>query len=432
MTRGYKRYVLAILLAAYAFNFLDRQVLPIALEAIKADLALSDTQLGMLTGIAFSICYAIAGIPLARWADRGDRPAIISMSLGLLSVTLALCGAVGSFVQLVLLRIGVGVGEAGVVPPTHSLVASYFDRPERLRAMSILLLGGPLSAAVGYLMGGWLTEFFGWRIAFPVVAIPGLLLAVLVRLTIREPRRSTTDKSAPLALAVPSPSQVLGMLWGQHTFRHMLIASTVLYLFGCGLVQWLPVFFIRLHGMSTGELGTWMAINWGAGNAIGTFAGGYLTRRGAVAAERRQLEIMALIACVFVPIYAVVLLAPDAHVAMVFMFIGALVNALATAPSFALIQTLVPDQMRATAVATIFLFANLIGLGLGPLLVGLISDSLSRVYGANSLRIALLACTPGYWWVAAHFYKASRTVMADLSQRESDESKLIHERQANA
>jgi MFS family permease len=222
------------------------------------------------------------------------------------------------------------------------------------------------------------------------------------------------------------------MLWGQHTFRHMLIASTVLYLFGCGLVQWLPVFFIRLHGMSTGELGTWMAINWGAGNAIGTFAGGYLTRRGAVAAERRQLEIMALIACVFVPIYAVVLLAPDAHVAMVFMFIGALVNALATAPSFALIQTLVPDQMRATAVATIFLFANLIGLGLGPLLVGLISDSLSRVYGANSLRIALLACTPGYWWVAAHFYKASRTVMADLSQRESDESKLIHERQANA
>ncbi len=424
---AYKRYVLAVLLAAYAFNFLDRQVLSVALETIKTELALSDTQLGLLTGLVFAIFYSVAGIPIARWADRGHRPTIISMALGLLSVTVALCGAAGNFVQLLLARVGVGVGEAGIVPPAHSLIASYFDRSERLRAMSIFLLGGPLSVGIGYLAGGWLIEFFGWRAAFLVVATPGLILTVLMRLTVREPRRAANvgpidraeqhlaeQQGHGAVIAKPSAREVLGVLWGQRTFRHLLFAFTVLYLFGWGLVQWLPAFFIRIHGMATGEVGTWMAINWGIGGALGTFAGGYLTNRSTANAERRQLRIMALVISLWVPINGVALLLPDKHLALGLMFLGAVVNALGTTPTFALIQSLVPENMRATAVAIVFLLANLIGLGLGPLVVGALSDGFAGKYGMSSLRIALLACTPGYAWVAAHFYRAGDTVMAEL------------------
>jgi MFS family permease len=421
-SQTYKYYVLAVFVAAYAFNFLDRQVLPVALEAIKTELALSDTQLGLLTGMAFALFYVIAGIPIARWADRGNRPAIVSISLGILSLTLALCGVVTSFMQLMLVRIGVGIGEAGVVPPIHALLAAYFGRAERLRAMSILLLGGPLSMAAGYLIGGWLTELYGWRNAFLVIALPGVILTVLVRATIREPRRAVS--SAPQAAgsrgtdsrpAAPALREVLNALWGQRTFRHILLAFAVEYLFGYGIVQWLPVFFIRVHEMSAGQVGTWMAINFGVGNALGTFLGGRLTSHRTVDAERRQLRVMTLVSIVYVPILVTVLLSADVRVALGFMFLSALVNALNSAPGFAMVQSLVPEQMRATAVAGVFLLANLIGMGLGPLVIGMLSDWLGVAHGSNGLRIAILACIPGYWWVAAHYFKASRTVMADLA-----------------
>jgi MFS family permease len=423
--RAYKYYVLAILLVVYAYNFLERQILSISMESIKVDLTLSDTQLGVLTGLSFAIFHAIAGIPIARWADRGNRTHIISLALGVLSVTVALCSAVGSFAHLLLARIGVGLGEAGVVPPAHSLVASYFDRPERLHAMSIFLLGGPLSMAVGYLLGGWSTEFFGWRMTFLMLALPGVILTVLMRFSVREPRQwrkqafSQTQESQEdvQGLAKASTRQILDTLWGQHTFRHLLLAIAGESLFGWAIVQWLPVFFIRSHAMSTGELGTWMAINWGVGNAVGIFAGGYLTSRAIVHAERRQLRVMSLIACLYVPITVAVLLLSDKHIALSVMFVGALLVAIATAPTYTLIQSLVPENMRATAVAAVFLVNNLIGLALGPLVVGMLSDSFSLQYGANSLRLALLACAPGYGWVAFHYYKASRTVMADLSKR---------------
>ena len=287
----YKAYVLLVLLVAYAFNFLDRQVLSVALESIKTELALSDTQLGVLTGVAFAVFYSILGIPIARWADRGNRSTIISLSLALISATVALCSAARTFTQMMVVRIGVGIGEAGVVPPAHSLVSSYFGRSERLRAMSIFLLGGPLSMAVGYLVGGWFTELYGWRAAFRAIAIPGVILTVLVRLTVKDPRTAASrvssanpvDESEPITAGepprlsntgTPSPAgetsirDVLRFLWAQPTFRCLLLAFGVDYLCGNGLLQWYPVFFVRVHGMTTGALGTWLAINWGIGNAI--------------------------------------------------------------------------------------------------------------------------------------------------------------------
>jgi MFS family permease len=407
-----------LLLAAYAYNFLDRQILSVALQAIKTDLALSDTQLGVLTGPAFALVYALAGLPIARVADRSHRPAIIAAALGTLSAAVALCGVTSNFLQLVGTRIGAALGEAGIIPPSHSLLASYFERAERLRAMSILLLGGPLSMAVGFLSGGWLTQFFGWRAAFVAIAIPGFILTGLMAFTVRDPRTfSGTVVRGKDSTSASSMRTVLAVLWGRPTFRHLLIASAVIYLFGYGLVQWLPVFFIRVHAMSTGELGTWMAINWGLGNAIGTFAGGYLIA-GTANAERRQLQIMAAVAIVFVPINLAVLLSAHKYVSLLAMFVGAVVNALAAAPTFALIQSLVEERMRATAVAAVFLVSNLIGMGIGPLAVGIMSEALASQYGAGSVRLALLACLPGYLWVAAHYLKASQTVSRDLERLE--------------
>jgi len=408
-------YVLTILLMAYAYNFLDRQVIAVALEAIKHDLTLSDTQLGILTGAAFAVFYSVVGLPIARWADRGNRSSIIALSLALLSVTVALCGAVSNFVQLMFVRVGVGTAEAGIVPPAHSLIASYYNRAERLRAMSIFLLGGPLSMAVGYLAGGWITQWFGWRAAFLSLAIPGVILTVMVRTTVRDPRSHGASASvptrAPLWAGVRSLCQ-------QPTFRILLISFVLDALCGNGLLQWLPVFFIRVHHMATGELGTWLALNWGLGNALGTLAGGCLTRGTTLEPERRQLQLMTLIASVYVPINVLALVLPDHRVALGCLFVGAFVNALATAPAYALVQSLVPERMRATAVAVLFLLSNLIGLGLGPVVVGALSDGLSAHYGDEALRFALLACTPGYFLVALSYWKASRTVIADLALME--------------
>jgi len=421
--RLYRGYVLAILLMAYAYNFLDRQVIAVALEAIKHDLELSDTQLGILTGAAFAVFYSIVGLPIARWADRGNRASIIALSLALLSVTVALCSTVSNFVQLMLVRVGVGTAEAGIVPPAHSLIASYFSRPERLRAMSIFLLGGPLSMAVGYLAGGWITQWFGWRMAFLSIAIPGVILTVLVRTTVRDPRSHGGCALSPSAAMLASASlPVSTPLWAgvqslcrQATFRILLISFVLDALCGNGLLQWLPVFFIRVHHMATGELGTWLALNWGLGNALGTLAGGYLTRGTTIDPERRQLQIMTLIASIYVPINVLALVLSDHRIALGCLFVGAFVNALATAPAYALVQSLVPERMRATAVAVLFLLSNLIGLGIGPVVVGALSDGLSAHYGVESLRIALLACTPGYFLVAVSYWKASRTVIADLA-----------------
>src|SRR5687768_16882052 len=186
-SRGYKVYLLVLLLVICAFNYIDRLALGLVLQDIKVDLSLTDTQLGLLSGIAFALFYSIMGIPIARWADRGNRVAIITFTTALWSAAVALCGVASNFVQLLLIRIGVAVGEAGCTPPAHSLIADYFTRAERPRAVAIYMLGGQLSV-VGYLWAGWLNELYGWRVTFMLLGLPGLGLAALAWLTLREPR----------------------------------------------------------------------------------------------------------------------------------------------------------------------------------------------------------------------------------------------------
>jgi len=429
---GYRRYLLGVLLVVLAFNYVDRLALGLLLQDIKGTLQLSDTQLGFLGGIAFAVFYSVMGIPIARWSDRGNRVAIITITTALWSVAVAMCGAAMSFVQLLLIRIGVAVGEAGCVPPAHSLIAETFSRAERPKAVSIYMLGSPLSVVVGFLVAGWLDQFYGWRATFAFIGLPGLGLALLAWATLREPRqlRVTSDEGQLSCLstgsansaAVPSFRDVSRFLWRNATFRHLLLCMCVWYFFGYGVLQWQPAFFIRSYGLETGELGTWYAVIWGICGVAGTYLGGEVASRRAAHDERLQLVGTAIAFCLYGGVSALIYVSPNKYVAFALMGVAAIGFSSATGPLLATIQTLVPDRMRATSIALVYLFANLIGMGLGPLMAGALSDALTPLVGQESLRYSLLALCPGYFWGAWHLLKASRTVTNDLDLAHSLQS----------
>src|SRR5882724_7158145 len=282
--RLYKRYLLGVLLVIQAFNGVDGLTLGLGLQNIKIDLHLSDTQLGFLSGIAFALFYSIMGIPIARWADRGNRIHIIALTTGLWSVAVALCGLAANFVQLLLIRVLVAVGEAGCIPPAQSLIADYFNRAERPRAIGIYMLGGSLSTVIGYCAAGWLNQFYGWRATFMMVGMPGLVLAAVARFTLREPRlaKSTSEPANRPAAALlgqaelPAPPQpslkdVCITLWASVTFRHLLVTIAIFFFFSCGMQQWQPAFFARSYGLKTGEMGNWFAVVYGLASLLGTY-----------------------------------------------------------------------------------------------------------------------------------------------------------------
>lgn len=432
--RSYKHYLLTVLLVILASNYVDRLALGLLLQDIKVDLDLTDTQLGFLSGIAFTLFYSVMGIPIARWADRGNRVAIITFTTALWSAAVALCGVAGNFVQLLLIRIGVAVGEAGCIPPAHSLIADYFTRAERPRAVAIYMLGGQLSV-VGYLWGGWLNELYGWRVTFMLLGLPGLGLAALAWFTLREPRlgKSTVGAAsviAPISLSqpgtaalaseVPRLKDVCVTLWANTTFRNLLFCFSVISFFGYGIMQWQPAFFIRSHGLQTGELGTWLAVIYGSCGLLGVYLGGELASRYAAHNERLQLKAMAVGYSSFGVISAFVYLAPHHHLAFGLLGLATVGATMAIGPLLATIQTLVPPRMRAMSIALIYLFANLIGMGMGPLAVGALSDALRPWAGEESLRYALLALSPGYLWGGWHLWRASRTVTRDLEAVQVD------------
>jgi predicted MFS family arabinose efflux permease len=407
---AYRRYLLFVLLVILAFNLADRAALGLVLQDIKSDLRLTDTDLGFLSGIAFALFYSIMGIPLARWADRGDRLMIIAITTALWSVAVALCGVAASFLQLVLIRVVVAIGEAGCVPPAHSLIADYFTRAERPRAVAIYMLGGPLSVVIGYFIAGWLNQLYGWRTTFMLLGAPGLVLAALTWFTLREPRRTVSVRASEQ----PSIREVWMTLWASLTFRHMLLAFSVIYFFGYGIMQWQPVFFIRSHGLGSAELGLWLASIYGIGGFLGTYWGGEWASRRAASNEALQLKAIAIAYSIFGAVSAGIYLSHSKYVAFGLMAMATIGGAMAIGPLFATIQTLVPERMRAISIAVIYLFANLIGLGLGPLAAGMLSDALRPLVGEESLRYALLALCPGYLWGAWHLLRASRTVRQDL------------------
>jgi len=402
---------LAVLFLLVALNSMDRLAVGLVLQSIKSDLHLSDAQLGLLTGMAFALFYSVMGIPIARWADRGNRIAIISLATFLWAVALALSGLARSFQQLLLIRVGVAVGEAGVVPPAHSLIPDYFARAERPRAVSVFMLGGAFGVLLGYFVAGWLNQFYGWRETFVLIGLPGVVLAAVTWFTLEEPRRGSTRAVA----SVPA-GRAVRELWHNRTYRHLTLSFALICFFGSGVLQWQPTFFLRTYGLDTGELGTWLALLHGVGGMLGSYLGGALASRFAAGDERRQLALAAVTYSCFAALAASIYLTPSRNLAFALTGASAVGAALITAPVFATIQTLVPERMRAFSIALIYLCANLVGLGLGPLVVGFLSDALRPLYGESSLRYALLAMCPGYVWAAWHLWRSSRYVMNDMGR----------------
>lgn len=436
---NYRHYLLVLLLLISAFNSVDRYVLGLIGQNLETDLSLSDSQLGMLSGIAFAFFFSLMGIPIARWSDRGDRVLIIAVTTLLWSVALALSGLATNFLQFFLLRINVAVGEAGCFPASSSLLSEYFNRDERPRALARYLLGGSLGLVIGYLFGGWLNEYLGWRLTFALVGAPGAALGVLAWLTLREPRRlrgiqslepledgrsaaSDPEKGMPTA-PQPSLRSVCAVLARNRTFGHLLICFAVITFTGTGVAQWLPVFFVRRYGLATGELGTWMAIVYGSTYAFGTYWGGELASRYAANNESLQIRMMAWTYVISGLLATAVYLAPNHQLAFALLGASAIFSAMSTGPLLAVIQAIVPDRMRAQSTALVFLSANLIGLGLGPWAVGALSDGLHPWAGDGALRYALLAMCPTYLWSAWHLYLSAGTVAHDMHAVDAEQKR---------
>lgn len=407
-------YALCLLTVVYSFNFIDRQLLAILQESVKADLSLSDTQLGLLTGFAFAIFYVTAGIPIARWADRANRRNIVSLSLFIWSFMTALSGMVQNYAQLLAARVGVGIGEAGGSPPSHSMISDIFPPNRRATAIGFYSMGVSIGILFGFLAGGWLNEFFGWRMAFLVVGVPGIVLAIVLRFTLAEPLRGIHDGGETQGETVPF-GEVLSVLWRQVTFRHIAIGAGLNAFCGYATANWTASFMIRSHGMSTGELGTWLSLIIGVGGAIGVFGGGLLADRLSDRDKRWYVWLPAIAGFAIVPFMASIYLVDGPYAALGLSIIPGLLFQVYLGNTIATTHALVGPRMRATASAVLFLIINIIGLGGGPWAVGLLSDTLAPTLGAESLRNAMLYLLPPVMaWSACHYYWASRTLRADL------------------
>jgi MFS family permease len=421
----YRWYVVWLLFVVYAFNFVDRQILTILIEPIKREFALSDTQVGLLGGLAFAALYSTLGIPIARWADRGHRVNIIASSLSVWSFFTVTTGWATSFVHLLLSRICVGIGEAGCSPPAYSLLGDYFARDKRSTAISIYSMGIYAGVLLGFLIGGNVAQAYGWRAAFFLVGTPGLALALVLKLTLREPPRGLSD--ATRVGEVAPLGAVLGRLWSKRSFRHLSLAAALHSFVNYGVGGFLAAFLMRSHGMSVAEVGSWLSILTAVGGISGTYFGGYLADRlASKRGDRRyQLWVPALSTLVAVPI-SIATYGLDSKVGVLALMLpaGAL-GAMYLGPTFSLTQDLVPARERAVAGALLLLIMNLVGLGLGPLLTGVLSDMFREFHrergmadvsaAAEGLRYALYAATLVNVWSALHYFRGARTLQADLA-----------------
>ncbi|SCW72613.1 Sugar phosphate permease [Sphingobium faniae] len=393
---GYRALVLAMLLLVYTFNFLDRQILGILAGPIKAELGLSDTQLGALGGIAFAILYSTLAIPLALLADRTSRTWVITVSLAVWSGFTALCGMAGSFAQMFLFRIGVGVGEAGGVAPSYAVISDYFPQEQRARALSIYSLGIPLGSAGGVLLGGYIAQTVEWRTAFIVVGLAGLLIAPLFRLTVREPVRPPVQ-----ADAIPV-SAVFGILAAKRSFWLLALGAACSSLCGYGVAFWLPSLLMRSFGLDLMGAGQFLGALLLIGGVAGVLLGGWLGDRIGSRDKAAYAWIPAASYIVGMPLFVIGVLSDSVTFAFCLFLIPQALVYVWLGPVLTAVQHLVPAHMRATASATFLLINNLVGLGLGSWAVGALSDALTPQFGGEALRYAIVAAL-GFYLLAGLF-----------------------------
>jgi MFS family permease len=419
---AYLRYALGLLCVVYVVNFVDRQVLAILLQSIKEDLGLTDLQLGLLSGTAFGLFYATLGIPIARLADRFSRKGVISICVAIWSGMTALCGTASGFGMLLLYRVGVGVGEAGGSPPAHSMISDYFPPEKRATALGIFSLGIPLGILVGFLAGGWLDQTLGWRQAFIVVGLPGVLVAALAALTLREPPRGHSEGLTNDADNAPTAAEVIRYLWRLRSFRHVSLGSALYAFVGYSVTNWAPSFLARSHDMEGGAIGTSLALIIGIGGGAGIYLGGVLADRLSVGDPRGRVRVPAVAQILSVPFSIVVYTATSTPLALAAFTVPAFLGLMYQGPAFAVVQSLATPKMRATAAAVLLFVINIIGLAVGPALTGALSDALEPRFGTESLRYALLIVSMVLAWSAFHFHRAGHTLVDDLAvAREASE-----------
>lgn len=424
-SNAYRRYVVWLLFVVYVFNFIDRQILGIVNEEIKQEFGLQDWQLGALGGLAFAIFYSILGVPIARLADHRNRVNIITWAIIVWSAFTALTGLARNFWHLLIARIGVGVGEAGCSPPAYSIISDYFESKKRATALAIYSAGVYVGGAVGLYIGGNTVAEIGWRGVFYLVGVPGLMLAVIVKLTLREPPRGYSE-GASAARVAPPFWDVLRELWRKRSFRHVAVAAGLHAFVSYGVSNFYRPFFSRVHEMSAAEVGTWLAFLVAAGGALGTIGGGALcdklySRRPDA---RYYLWVSAATLLIVAPFGLVVYSVDDRYAALWMLLPYVALTAAYLAPSIAVTHRLVGLRERALASALLLLVLNLIGLGLGPLFTGMLSDVFrsmlvergmaeSEALG-QGLQYAILTTVFINLWAAAHYLLAARTLNRDI------------------
>lgn len=415
------KLTLWILLTVYIFNFIDRQIVNILAEPIAKDLDLSDTQIGLMTGLAFALFYTVLGIPIARFADRQttSRPRLIATALALWSAMTALCGLAQNFWQLLLARVGVGVGEAGCTPPAHSLISDMVPPEKRASALAFYSLGIPVGSLLGMVIGGLLADYLGWREAFVVVGLPGIALALVVWFVLKDPRRS--DAAAVLRAKSQSAALPVGKAVAEvmrsRAFVLLVCAGSAASFLSYGKTTWTTIFFQRTHDLTPGQTGLWFGIIGGVGGILGTWLGGYLADRFGATNRRHVLSAPAIGMALAVPIAIAAYQAPSWPLALVLIFLPQVFNSLYYGPCYSAAQGLVPMRARAIAAASLLFFQNLIGLGLGPLFFGMLSDVLEPRLGAESVRYVLYGAAVLGLVPAFFFWRCSLHLDRELDQK---------------
>jgi len=472
---GYRNTVLWLLVVAYTFNFIDRTIISTIGQAIKVDLELSDQQLGWLGGLSFALLYTTLGIPIARLAERKSRVNIIAIAIVVWSAFTALCGTATSFVQLLLYRVGVGVGEAGMSPPAHSLISDYFEPKKRASALSIYAFGIPLGIMFGAIAGGWIAQNVSWQAAFMLVGLPGIAVAIAIKLIIKEPPRGWSDKQValdaeppaalgqeaseagapsegPARAADPPPSivAVAKRLFGSWGMFHMIAGITMASFAGYGTGQYVPPYFIREFGLDLATVGLLVGLVAGVANGAGTLLGGFLTDWASKRNTRWYALVPGIGLLVATPLYLFAFSRDVWQLAVPFWLLAGVLHYTYLGPTFGVVQNAMDVRMRATAVALLFFVLNLIALGFGPPFCGWCIDQFARaaftakgmagdflevckggVAPAGSSAELSAACTTSmsegtrmgllsnlliYGWAGVHYLLAAITLPKDMAR----------------
>jgi len=405
-----------ILLIVYIFNFIDRQIVNILAEPIAKDLHLSDTQIGLMTGIAFALFYTVLGLPIARYADKPgtNRPRLIAAALAIWSGMTALCGLANSFTHLLLARVGVGVGEAGCTPAAHSLISDLVPKERRASALGFYALGIPVGTVLGMIIGGLLVDALGWRHAFMIVGLPGLAMALVVLLVLKDPRHSVAPVAPVMRMDTGAALQAI---FGSKAMVLLLAAASFAAFLSYGKATWATIFFQRTYGLSPGEVGLYFGIVNGAGGILGTWMSGKIADRFGHTNRKHVLTAAAWGMLLVAPTAILGYSMADWRAALFLLFVPTFLGSLYYGPTYSSVQGLASPQSRAMASAVLLFFQNLIGLGLGPLLFGMLSDAIKPTYGEDSVRYVLYIGSLMSLIPAFFFWRCSLRLNAELDQK---------------